>query len=774
MNNKNSANNGVIFNVPPNRKLLKNDKKIESLMKSGIEHHQLGDLMAAENTYNTIIQLDPKNAQAFHLLGVLCHQKNANTKAVEFIEQSISIDAKNSVVFSNLALILHKLGRDEEALSRCNQAIVLNGENFEVYSNKSLVLQSLNRLTEALLCCEQAIKINNEFSTAYFNKGIIFNKLKQYPDAIKCFDAAIEKNILFKEAYSNRGLALKELNRFNEAFDNFTKAIEIDVDYPEAHLNKGNLFLEMNDLKSALLCYKKALSLKENYIEAYTNMAVLELKRGNVEEAIKNCEKSIVINPNFLKALLIKAACLIEHKKVEEAMSCYIKAMQINPNHDYLFGEYFHTKMMLCDWRDYENEINYILKSIEENKKVSTCFPVLAMVDSLKAHQKVAEIFVKDKYPKIEELGEIKDVEKNKIKIGYFSSDFYEHATSYLIAELFELHDRSKFEIIGFSYGLDLNDLMGQRIRKSFDKFYEVRNISDKDVALLARELGVDIAIDLKGFTKNQRMGIFSYRAARVQLSYLGYPGTTAAEYMDYLIADRAIIPNESSKYYSEKVIYLPHSYQINDRKRAVSNKSFTRNELDLPESGFIFCCFNNNFKITPFMFDAWMKILNAVEDSVLWLLEDNNSVKNNLRQEAGKCGVNSERLVFAKRTSLNEHLARQKIADLFLDTFPYNAHTTASDALWIGLPVLTLSGESFPSRVGASLLNAVDSPELIAQSKDEYITLAINLAKNTSTLKELRARLICNKNCSKLFNTVQFVQHFESLLESIITIQLR
>ena len=331
------------------------------------------------------------------------------------------------------------------------------------------------------------------------------------------------------------------------------------------------------------------------------------------------------------------------------------------------------------------------------------------------------------------------------------------------MAELFELHDKTQFELFGFSFGPITNDEMRQRIEKSFDRFIEVGNKSDIEIAKLSRHFNIDIAVDLKGFTQDSRTGIFSYRAAPIQVNYLGYPGAMGAKYIDYIIADRTLIPVESQSCYSEKVVYLSDSYQVNDRRRIISDKQFSKEELGLPENGFVFCCFNNNYKILPTTFEGWMRILNAVDDSVLWLLQDTQLVVDNLKKEARKHGIDEQRLVFAERMLLSEHLARHRQADLFLDTLPYNAHTTASDALWAGLPVLTLKGKSFASRVAASLLNANDLPGLITETQQGYESLAIELALNPKKLADIKLKLANNNLTAPLFDTPLFTKKLEA-----------
>jgi predicted O-linked N-acetylglucosamine transferase (SPINDLY family) len=379
-------------------------------------------------------------------------------------------------------------------------------------------------------------------------------------------------------------------------------------------------------------------------------------------------------------------------------------------------------------------------------------------------HKKSAEIYAQDRYPFNPVLGPIlKRPKSQKIRIGYFSADFHDHATGYLMAELFELHNKTQFELIGFSFGPIANDVMRQRLAKSFDQFIEMGRKSDIEIAQLSRDLNIDLAIDLKGFTKDSRTGIFSYRAAPIQVNYLGYPGTMGADYIDYIIADKTLITLESQSYYLEKVVYLPDSYQVNDRKRLILDRAFTRQELGLPENDFIFSCFNNNFKILPATFASWMRVLKAVEGSTLWLFQDNPWVEDNLKKEALNHGIDPGRIIFAERMPLSEHLARHQQADLFLDTAPYNGHTTASDALWTGLPVLTLMGESFASRVAASLLNAIGLPELITNTQEEYEALAIELAIHPHKLADIKLKLAKNRLTTPLFDTPLFTKNLEA-----------
>ena len=389
------------------------------------------------------------------------------------------------------------------------------------------------------------------------------------------------------------------------------------------------------------------------------------------------------------------------------------------------------------------------------------------MFDSALIQKISAEIWAKEKCSNIKNKKKIQKIAGNKkIRVGYYSPDFYNHAMSYLLSGLFESHDKSKFELFGFSFGPEKNDEMSRRIPKAFDKFIKIHSKSDSEVALLSNELKIDIAIDLSCFTAGNRIGIFSERCAPIQINYLGYPGTSGTDFIEYIIADKILIPKENQKYYSEKIIYVPDTYQVRDSSQKISKKEFTRNELGLPKKGIVLCCFNQSYKITPKVFKIWIRLLKNIKGSVLWLLEDNPTATKNLKNEAELRGVKSERIIFAKRLPQPDHLARHKVAGLFIDTFPYTAHTTCSDALWSGLPVITRMGESFVSRVSASLLTAIGLSELITKTEKDYEELIFKIANNKSLLSELKKKLNKNRLIKPLFNTKLFANNIESAFQ--------
>jgi predicted O-linked N-acetylglucosamine transferase (SPINDLY family) len=429
-----------------------------------------------------------------------------------------------------------------------------------------------------------------------------------------------------------------------------------------------------------------------------------------------------------------------------------------------------HVKMANCRWDSHDEDMASLIDAVKAKETAMPPFPLFGLIDEATLQLECARTWVRHQRTEHAELGPIdRSSRHERIRVGYFSWDFREHAVATAIAQLFEVHSREEFEWVAFSLGPDTQDAMRKRLEGCFDRFIDVRGRSDLEVAQLSRSLEIDVAVDLSGHTMGSRPGIFALRAAPVQVSYLGYSGTMGAPYIDYMIGDETVIPAGSERYYEEKIIYMPHSYLVSDATRTIAERRFTREELGLPERGFVYCCFNNAYKITPQVFEIWMRILARVEGSVLWLSGSNETAQGNLRREAERRGVAGQRLIFSKRLELmSEHLARHRAADLFLDTLPYNAHTTASDALWTGLPVLTRLGESFASRVAGSLLTVLELSELITHTAEEYEELAVGLAHDAGRLERIRAALAQRLPGSALYDTPRYARHLESAYRSI------
>ena len=704
---------------------------IDERLQQALLLHQQGQLPQAQRLYEEILRIQPDHFGALQLLGIIAAQTRDYRRAVDLMNQSIGLFPNDAGCYFNRGLAHQGLKEWERAVASYDRAIALRPDYNEAWFNRGNALTELRQHTDAIASYDKAIELKTGYAEAWFNRANTLLDLKRLPDAIADYEHAIAIKPAFAEAWSNRAMALHGLRLWDTALASYDQAITIKPEYDEAWSNRGNTFLELKQWEVALASYDQAITINPEYAEAWHN-------RGNA---------------------------LRELKQFEEAAESFARALSLSPDNDNFLGAYLHLKMKICDWTSFDEYVNKMVTKIANHKSAFTPFHVITILNSISMQKQLALIHAEETYPSRSIPQEIiKRSRQDKILVGYYSADYHNHATMHLMAELFEKHDRSKFEIIAFSFGPDAQeDVMRERVVSAFDQFIDVRTKSDQEIAAMSRELEVDIAVDLKGFTVDARTDIFSYRAAPIQVNFMGYPGTMAAEYMDYLVADSILVPQQYQQFYTEKIVYLPDSYQVNDTKRQIADKIFTRKELGLPETGFVFCCFNNNYKITPDIFDCWMRILQRLEGSVLWLYMDNQQASANLRKEAVRRGVEADRLVFAGRMPLPEHLARHRSADLFLDTLPCNAHTTASDALWAGLPVLTRIGESFAGRVAASLLNAVHLPELITSSLEEYESLAIELATHPEKLNELKHKLEKNRLTTPLFDSDLFTRHIEA-----------
>jgi predicted O-linked N-acetylglucosamine transferase (SPINDLY family) len=630
--------------------------------------------------------------------------------------------------------------------------------------NRAVALHRQGKLAEAeRIYCDVLRQQANHFEALHL-LGVIALQTSHAERAVELIGKAIALKPDCPEAHYNRGLALHHLKRFRDALASYDRAIALKSDYLEAHHNRGRVLQRLNRPGPALASFERAIALKPDFALAhyYRGNALNALKRQ--EEALASYDKAIELKPDLARAYNDRGSTLNALRRFDESVASYEKAVSLKPEIELLLSNFLAAKMAICDWRNFAGVVAQIVENLELAARIATPHLVLTISDSPELQHKAAKVWTLTRHHFNNAAPIIaKRPTRQKIRLGYFCSDFHDHATTRLIAELFEKHDRTRFELHAFSFGPNIDDEMRQRVSAAFDEFIDVRNQSDADVAMLTRRREIDIAVNLNGLQQNSRTGIFAYRAAPLQVSYLAYPGTMGANYIDYLIADRTVIPASSQEYFSEKIAYLPNSYQANDRKRRIADKAFSRAEVGLPDAGFVFCCFNNNFKITPDVFDIWMRILKRVDGSVLWLLEANPSAAANLRKEASARGIGSERLVFAKLTALPNHLARHRLADLFLDTLPYNAHTSASDALWTGLPVLTRIGETFAARVAAGLLTAIGLPELITSTPQAYEELAIELATNSNKLATIKHKLANNRLATPLFDSELFTKQIEA-----------
>lgn len=601
------------------------------------------------------------------------------------------------------------------------------------------VFQALqnNQFLEAESLLQEMLLASPENPDVLHLLGIVCGMQNRPDDALRFFEQALQLTPDNSALHFNTAKALSTLQRDMDALEHHRKALAIDPDNPEIWLNYGRSLDNLRKREEALTCY----------------------------------EKAVVLQPQMAEGWFNKGKILGELRRYAEALQSYINAYQLRPTEPFLLGIILHYKMLICDWADLDGIYLKIQQDLHAHQLVVEPFGFQGISTSEQDLLESAKIFSKQRFParKKAVIQSAPKSKNEKIRIAYLCGEFRDQATSVLMTGVYESHDPEYFEIYALDNGWDDGGVLRPRMKKAFKEIIDISQMTDPAVVSLIEDLQIDILVNLNGYFGEGRQNIFASHPAPIQVNYLGFPGTLGAEYMDYLIADPIVIPADSRQYYVEKIAYMPNSYQANDSKRVISAREFTRAELGLPESGFVYCCFNNNYKITPETFDSWMRILKAVEGSVLWLIQDNVPAEENLKAEALKRGISSDRIIFAQRLPLPEHLARHKIADLFLDTLPYNAHTTASDALWAGVPVLTLLGNTFPGRVAASLLNAVGLAELVTHTPQAYEQRAIELARDPLALRAIQDRLVENRLTKPLFDTVLFTQDLEVLYKKMV-----
>jgi protein O-GlcNAc transferase len=738
----------------------------EAWLNYGKTAFNLGRYQDALVWYGNALGLKPDYAEAALNKGATLKELKQYEEAIAFAEQALAINPNLAEALANKGVALKELKRFDEAIAHYDKALSLKPDYHEAWTNKGATLHELKRFDEAIAHYDKALSLKHDYVEAWTNKGATLHELKRFDEAIAHYDKALTLKPGDHEAWTNKGATLHQLKRFDEAIAHYEKALSLKPDNHEAWANKGATLYELKRFDEAIAHCEKVLSLKPDDHEAWTNKGATlhELKR--FDEAITHYDKALSLKLDYAEAWSNKGATLHQLKRFDEAIAHYEKALSLKPNIDWAFGDLLHTKMKGCSWSGLVESLDDISKKVAANENVINPFALLALSDDAFLHKKCSEIYAQNMYPANFTLGPIpKASKRGKIRIAYFSPDFRNHPVSFLTAELFEIHDRSRFEVFAFSLKkAPIGDEMNIRLRNGFDRFIDVDNMTDLDIAQLARELEIDIAIDLTGPTQHSRTGIFSYRAAPIQVNWLGYPGTIGADFIDYIVADKIIIPEPHQQFYAEKIVYLPNTYMVDDSKRMASTRVFTKEECGLPENAFVFCCFNNDYKFNPQVLDSWSRILLAAKNSVIWISENNEYFRANIATEFENRGIDSDRVIFAPRVELMaDHLARFTLADLFLDTYPYNAHTTTVDSLKAGVPVLTLKGQSFPGRVAASLLNAIGLPELITSTQEEYEALAIELAMNPQKLTDIKVNLARNRLTAPLFDTPLFTKHIEA-----------
>ena len=743
-----------LFKEYPNEPLLFNI--------SGACHAGLGQLDSAIKDYGAAIAIKPDYAKAhFNLAGAL-QDLGKLDDAVNSYEKALEIEPDYAEAHNNLGSVFKDLNQNDAAIKSYKDALVIKPGYVEAQYSLGIIFQDIGQLEAAIKCYEAVLTIKPHFADAFNALGTSFMDLGQFNEAVECYKSVLKIKPDSVEAINNLGIVFYKLHQFDNAIECYEKAISFKPDFADTYNNMGVVLLDLGQFKEAANSYKLALKIKPDFFEAINNLGIAFYKLNQFDNAIECYEKAIYLKSDFVDAYANLASVLKDLKRFDETLAIYESEIIRNSNLDFILGELFYIKMHLCIWDDLPIQLNELTKKINNSEKVVSPFIILALIDDPEIQRKTSEIYVSDKFQNNDVFPPIGIYPKHlKIRIGYFSADFREHPVSSLTAELYETHDRDEFEIYAFSFGPNTNDEMNLRIKAGVDHFHDVHSMSHKEIVMLSRSFEIDIAVDLGGFTQNARTEIFAMSVAPVQASYIGVLSTMGVDYYDYLLSAQGMIPENNQKYFSEKIVYLP-SYQVNDSKEPLPEITFTRKELGLPEKGFVFCCFNHTYKIMPTVFDSWARILADVKESVLFIYVDNELAKTNLIREIANRDIDPGRLIFGGRLPRPEYLARYRAADLFLDTRPYNAGTTASDALRMGLPVLTLEGNSFNNREAASILRSLNLPELITSSEKEYESLAVELGNNPEKLRFINEKLLSNLSTAPLYDTPMFTKNLE------------
>jgi len=698
-------------------------------------HHQ-GRLQEAHACYSAILNQFPKHYDTLHFFGVLQCQLGNYTAGVESFNSALNVEPNAPEMHMNLGRAYKDIGQLPKALRSLDRAVSLRPQYPEALNERGIVLMAMGRVDKAVESYETALKFKPNFVQALYNKGNALAALKRREEALACYDAIMQVTG-FPELFNNRGNVLTELHRYVHALACYEKALEMRPDFVDALFNRGHALLSSQRYEEALASYERVLAIKP------TDPTTREVFDRTTERL----------------------------QRFKNALVSFDSLRGVSQFYPHVLGGYLYASLACAQWDQYELKMTTMIQGVRSTDNCVDPLRFMAFSDSPLDQSACAQNWVAFKFSdRPQAIPRPLHYAHERIRVAYLSADFNRHPVAYSVADLFESHDRGKFEIFGISFGADDKSEIRARLEKSLDHFHDVMDKSSEDIARLIRDLEIDIAVDVMGHTNGARPEIFTYRPAPISINYLGYPGTTGLDCIDYLMADPFVIRKEDEQFYREKIIALPDCYLPCDTKCKIAEQTPTRASEGLPEAGFVFCCFSMHYKITPGIFDVWMRLLSQVEGSVLWLQGNNELAKKNLRLEAQGRGVDPERLVFAKKAPrFEDHLARHRLADLYLDTPLYNAHSTARDALWTGVPLITCSGRAFASRVAGSILHAAELPELATNNIGEYEVLAFTLATTPDLLKSYRDRLVERRQRLPLFDMDRYRRHMEQAYTTIM-----
>lgn len=703
-------------------------------IENALRLHQGGQFAEAEALYLKALEADQNSYPVLHLLGVLRLQQGRASEALPYIQRALAVQPNTPDTLANYGIALEGVGRHADALLALQRVVNLKPNDSRAWSDCGALLFKVQRHTEALAALERAVALDPHSADAWMNRGTTLLAVTRTEEALQCFERVLQLRPDYVEARHSRGLALKSMGRSAEALSEFEAVLQQSPDHLRALISRGNMLGAM----------------------------------GQIDLELQSYERALAIRPNMVEALISRAHCLRTNKQeLARAIADQERAVAIQPDYPFARGDLVHMKMLAADWRDLASEQALLDRGVRGGQRVVNPYVYQGLSSSPADLLACARIYTQYKFPPLS-LPRRDSRRPGRIRLGYVCSDFRAQATMHLAVGLFEHHDRKRFEVTAYDNSPEDDTPMRRRVMAAFDKFVPIQALSDREAARRVAADQIDILINLNGYFGTPRMGVFALRPAPLQVNYLGYPGSLGADYIDYLLADVEVVPDGAEPFYSEKVVRLPGSYQINDGLRSRPTPT-SRAAHGLAETDFVFCHFNNSYKVMPEMLALWLQLLKEVQPSVLWVLESNALFAASLRDAAARAGIDPARLIFAPPLEISAHLSRLPLGDLFLDSLPCNAHTTASDALWAGLPLITCRGTAFAGRVAASLLRAVGLPELITDRPDEYMSLALRLANDRALLHSYRDRLRRDPARLPLFDTARTTRHIESAYEEMM-----
>jgi protein O-GlcNAc transferase len=779
---------------------------VRDLFELAQTHLQAGRLKEAEEALQRVVSLDPRHAAAAYHLGKVMRSRGRRADAVMAFQRSLELDSKNLDAHLMLGIALREHNRHAEAemalrdalelrpnhppfllelanalagqgqqaaaMQTLRAAIVADPAYALAHYNLGNLLREAGQLDEAAAAYETAIRSKPDYAEAFYNLGVTLQKRKDSDRAIAAYRRAGELRPTHAGTFFNLGNELRNCNRLDEATGAYHRAVAVKPDYAEAHYNLGNVLRQLRRFDEAATAYRACLRAKPDYALATISLGRILRAQQKFAEAEQLYTAALRREPNDTSLLERLADVLRDQTKSGAARLVYERILALQPDHAEALAGLVHLKASLCDWRSREADFEHLMRTTQRQIAAGertglSSFATLSRPLTPEIQLSIAQTWAEETKRLTAEDRRVVNFaferrSRDRIRVAYVSSDFYNHATSHLIQGLFGRHDRGGFEIYAVSHGKNDGSSYRKRIEADSDRFIDVAAISDREAAQSIYDAGVDILVDLNGYTQNHQLGISALRPAPVIMTYLGFPGSSGADFIDYAIVDKIVVMRSEERFYSEKLVYLPNCYQVNDREQPIDQSPIRRADCRLPEEGFVYCCFNNNYKLEPFIFDIWMRILKKVPGSVLWLLQLTPEFETNIRREAAEREVDPDRIVFADKIGKARHLGRHRLADLFLDTRYYTAHTTCTDALWAGLPVLTCPGETFASRVSSSILSAAGLPELVASDFGAYEARAVELAGRPAELQALREKLAANRLTCPLFDTARFARNVE------------